>query len=98
MLNSIRKLLSPPVFEGNEEKTRIAGLLNFILLFIIVSTSLVLPLLIIFTESINRLPLLILTLSFIVVELIAFMLLRRGQVTLASTVFLLSLGIAILGS
>jgi GAF domain-containing protein len=98
MLNSIRKSLSPPVFEGNEEKTRIAGLLNFILLFIIVSTSLVLPLLITFTESINRLPLLILTLSFIVVELIAFMLLRRGQVTLASTVFLLSLGIAILGS
>jgi GAF domain-containing protein len=98
MLNSIRKFLSPPFFEGNEEKTRIAGLLNFILLFIIIATWLVSPLMIVSTEPINKLPLLILVLSFTLVELIAYVLMRRGQVNLASTIFLLSLGIAILGS
>ena len=98
MLNSIRKFLSTPIFEDDEEKTRIAGLLNSILLFIIIATALALPLLIVFTEPVNRLPLLILSFSFILVELIAFMLMRRGQVALASTIFLLSLGLGILGA
>jgi len=98
MLNSIRKFLSTPIFADDEEKTRIARLLNFILLFIIIATSLALPLLIVFTEPINRLPLLILSFSFILAELIALMVMRRGQVTLASTIFLLSLGIGILGA
>jgi GAF domain-containing protein len=31
-MNMLRRLLAPPVFEGDEEKTRIAGLLNTILL------------------------------------------------------------------
>lgn len=98
MLNSIRKFLSPPVFEGDEEKTRTAGLLNFILLFLIVASVLALPLLVAFTEPANRLPLLILTLSAVTVEIIAFVFTRRGQVTLASTLFLLTLGVSIFGS
>jgi GAF domain-containing protein len=98
MLNSIQKFLSSPVFEGHEEKTRIAGLLNLVLLFSIGATSLALPLLIVFTEPINRLPLIILVLSFILVELIAYVFMRRGQVNLASAIFLLSLGIAILSA
>jgi GAF domain-containing protein len=98
MLNSIRKFLSPPFFEGNEEKTRIAGLLNFVLLFIIIATCLASPLMIVSTEPINRLPLIILVLSFTLVELIAYGFMRRGQVNFASTIFLVSLGIAILSS
>ncbi len=34
MMNWIRQFLAPPVFEGDEDKTRVAGLLNIILLSI----------------------------------------------------------------
>lgn len=97
-MQSLRNLFVPPVFEGDEEKTRVAGLLNSILLFVIISTSLALPLLVGFTEPGNRLPLAILILVFVLVDLAAFLLMRRGLVTAASTLFLLSLGLAILGS
>jgi signal transduction histidine kinase len=40
MLTLIRRWVSPPVFEGDEEKTRIAALLNVILLVFIVAASL----------------------------------------------------------
>src|SRR4030095_303318 len=40
MLTVIRQWFSPPVFDGDEDKTRIAALLNMILWFFIVSASL----------------------------------------------------------
>lgn len=98
MLNSIRKLLSPPVFEGNQEKTRIAGQLNSILLFVTITSLIALPFLTSFTESSNRLPILFLVLSAVTVEIIAYLFMRRGQVTLASNLFLLTLGVSVLGS
>ena len=36
MIAWLRKILAPPVFEGDEEKTRVARLLNIILLFVMV--------------------------------------------------------------
>jgi len=40
MLHSLRQWLSPPVFEGDEDKTRIAALLNTILWICILAASL----------------------------------------------------------
>ncbi len=89
---------SPPVFENDEEKTRVAGLLNSILLFVIATTSLALPLLFAFSEPTDRQPLLILVVPFILINIAAWAMMRRGQVSSASYLFLLNLGLAIFGA
>jgi GAF domain-containing protein len=94
----LRNFFTPPVFERDEEKTRVAGLLNSILLFVIIAATLALPPLAAFTDPVNRLPFSALVLGFVLVNLVAFLLMRRGLVTAASSIFLLSLGLAILGS
>ncbi|MFN8405098.1 MAG: hypothetical protein U0V48_16340 [Anaerolineales bacterium] len=43
MRQILAKWFTPPVFDGNEEKTRIAGLLNSMLLFATIITLLALP-------------------------------------------------------
>jgi diguanylate cyclase (GGDEF)-like protein len=55
VLNSIRAWLAPPVFEGDEEKTRVASLLNTVLLFLY-ATPVVLAADMIFTPA-NARPL-----------------------------------------
>jgi len=98
MQNTLRKFLVPPSFPEDDEKTRIAGLLNSILLFVIIAVSFVLPILAAFTEPGNRLPLFILVLLFILINVAAYIFLRRGNVALASNIFLISLAIGIFGS
>lgn len=94
----ILQRLAPPVFEGDEEQTRVAGLLNSILWFVILSTAIVTPLLIGFTEPADVPALLILLLSFILVNAAALFIMRRGWVKAASYLFLFNLGLAIFGS
>jgi GAF domain-containing protein len=98
MRNRFRKYLTPPVFEDNDEKSRIAGLLNSILLFVIIATSLALPILALSTEQVNILPLLVLVVPFILINIAAYVLMRRGNVVLASNVFLINLSIGIFGA
>ena len=98
MLNKFRKYLVPPVFENDDEKTRIAGVLNSILLFVIIATSLALQILALSTDPINILPLLVLVLPFILINIGAYVLMRRGNLVLASNIFLLNLSIGIFGS
>lgn len=90
--------LAPPVFEGDDEKTRIAGLLNLILLLVIISTSIMLPVMAFTTETVNILPLFILVLPFIAINISAYLIMRRGNVLLASYIFLAATGIGIFGS
>jgi len=98
MLTKFRKFLVPPIFDGDDEKTRIAGLLNSILLFVIIATSSALPVLALSTDPVNVTPLLILVLPFILINIAAFLFVRRGKVFLASNIFLVNLGIGIFGS
>ncbi|NWG06161.1 MAG: GAF domain-containing protein [Chloroflexi bacterium] len=98
MLDTFRKLLEPPVIDGDEEQTRVAGLLNPILLIIIAATIAFLPAMILTTEAKNRLPLLILVIPFITVNTAAYIIMRRGRVLLASYLFLIIAGVGIYGS
>src|SRR5687768_8423488 len=98
MRNRFRKYLTPPVFEDNDEKSRIAGLLNSILLFVIIATALALPILALSTEQVNILPLFILVVPFILINIAAYVLVRRGNVVLASNIFLINLSIGIFGA
>lgn len=98
MLNNFRKFLAPPIFKGDDETTRIASLLNSILLFVIIATSAALPILALSTNPANRIPLLVVVLPFILINIAAYLFMRRGNVFLASNVFLANLGIGIFGS
>lgn len=98
MRAAIARWLAPPIFEGDEEKTRTAGLLNSILLFVIITTALALPLLFEFAEPADRLPLLILILPYILINTAALWIMHRGMVSAASYLFLFNLGLAIFGS
>ncbi|MCC6499041.1 MAG: GAF domain-containing protein [Anaerolineales bacterium] len=92
------KWFTPPVFEGDEERTRVAGLLNSILLFVIMVTAAALPFLLLFTEPADVPALLILLLPYILVNIVAWALMRRGSVAFASYLFLFNIGLAIFGS
>ncbi|NWG35547.1 MAG: GAF domain-containing protein [Chloroflexi bacterium] len=96
-MNTFKRFTPPPVFE-DEEKNRIAGLLNSILVFVIAITALVAPLLFAFTTPDNRLPLLILLIPFLLFQSAAYILLRRGYVAAAANIFLVVIGVAIFGS
>ncbi|MCC6298548.1 MAG: GAF domain-containing protein [Anaerolineales bacterium] len=93
-----RRWFAPPIFEADEEKTRIAGLLNSILLFIVVITALAIPFLLISAEPSDRIAVLILLVPFILIDVGALLLMRRGYVAAASSVFLFNLSLAIFGS
>lgn len=98
MRAAMTRWFAPPVFESNEEKTRIAGLLNSILLFIVFATILAIPFLLLSTEPGDRLALLVLLVPFILINVVAIVLMRRGYVSAASYMFLFNLGLAIFGS
>ncbi len=98
MRGTITKWFAPPVFESDEEKTRLAGLLNSILLFMAVATLLATPFLLASTDSGDRLTLSILLAPFLLINAGAFMFMRRGYVSAASYMFLFSLGVAIFGA
>src|SRR5690349_17287382 len=87
MLESLRRLLTPPVFE-NEEKTAAAQLLFWLLVlatviefFALIVVALIVP---------ERLPFLI---SVIVINGITFYILRHGQVNAVGVFFITALWI-----
>ena len=82
MIDRIRRLLAPPVFEGDEDKTRLAGLLNIILLSLMaiaLPTGVVLPLVSPRPDLGLGAPI-----AAILICLAGLYLLRRGYVKLAS--------------
>ena len=85
MWNNIKRLLSPPVFVGDEEKTRVAALLNAIL-WIFIAISIAAALLFLFLPNPElSLPLIG---AFILGNAGLQWLVRRGYVSVASWVFL----------
>lgn len=95
MLNKIRKLTKPPIFQ-DDEKTRISGILNSIFLFII-SIAILTTLFIVLASPANLLPLLSLIVPSIILLVGAYYLMRRGYVTVASTIFLIVISIVLFG-
>jgi GAF domain-containing protein len=95
MLNTFRKLTNPPIFE-HDEKTRVAGILNSIFLFIIPLASLA-TLFIIFASPTNFIPFLSLIGPSIILLTFAYYLMRRGYVSAASTIFLGVIGAVLFG-
>ncbi len=98
MQNKLRDFITPPIFPEDDEKTRVAGLLNSILFFLIIALSLALPILAGATEVGNRLPLFIVVFLLILANIAAYIFMRRGNVTLATYIFIIGLAIAIFGS
>ncbi len=94
MLKKMRQIFSAPTFE-DEEKNRVAGLLNSVLLFVIGGIFIVLPILAMSTTPENILPLLYVILPYLVTNIAAYVLMRRGAVKLASSIFIAINGIAI---
>ncbi|MEJ5309525.1 MAG: GAF domain-containing protein [Anaerolineae bacterium] len=86
MLENIKRLLSPPVFAGDEEKTRVAALLNAIL-WIFIFICIAAALFFLFLPN----PELSLPLAgvFLLVNAGLLWMMRRGRVSTASLLFLL---------
>src|SRR5215208_7994838 len=90
----LRRLLAPPVFEGDEEKTRIASLLNTIIL-----VQFFMPVILIanvFRIPNNRFIMLPIVAGFVVALLTMFYFMRRGyvhQVSIGVVVFLLMVAV-----
>jgi signal transduction histidine kinase/ActR/RegA family two-component response regulator len=86
MLTHIRKWLAPPVFEGDEDKTRTARILNkllvSIMLFLIFTGGILVPFV-----FIEKLPSFGLVLGMFGAMAVAHWQMRRGRVRLASTIW-----------
>jgi GAF domain-containing protein len=96
MWTRIREFLAPPVFAGDEDKTRVARLLNAILLFILaVLVAVTIPVLILPESSVEGLQFVGLT---AVLTVGAWILLRSGYLRLASGLFVAILGLLELGT
>jgi signal transduction histidine kinase len=80
----IRKALSAPVFPGDDEKTRIAGFLNTILLIVLIVVVLFAIPAFLITPTFKRI-FIEFTLILVVASILFFM--RRGRVRLASAIF-----------
>ena len=77
MLTRIRQWLAPPVFEGDEEKSRIVGLANTIILAIIFTVSIALLFAAVISRSFAVMG--VATISMLLPSVAAFFLLRRGH-------------------
>lgn len=86
MWNNIKRLLSPPVFAGDEEKSRIAALLNAILWIFIVICAVAAVLFLFLPNQGVSLPLVG---AFLLVNAGLLWLMRRGHVSLTSLLFLI---------
>jgi GAF domain-containing protein len=92
MLKRIKKLLAPPVFEGEEEKTRITRLLNGILWALIAMSVIIAPPIIIFNETASsRITSIALIGTTLLATLGLLWLMRSGLTQLASSLLLLIL-------
>lgn len=94
MLRQLRQILSAPRFE-DEEKNRVAGLLYLVLRFVIGGVLVALPILAFSTTAENVLPLVFVIAPYLVVNIVAYALMRNGRVQLASYIFIVINGIAI---
>jgi signal transduction histidine kinase len=80
----IRKYLSPPIFQGDEEKTRTASFLNTILLIVLLMVVVFASLTFFLTLNFGRV---IIELFLVLLSLSMLLLMRRGHVRLASVIF-----------
>jgi GAF domain-containing protein len=94
MLRQLRQNLSAPTFE-DEEKNRVAGLLYLVLRFVIGAMFVALPILAFSTGAENVLPLVFVIVPYLIVNIVAYSLMRSGRVQLASYIFIVINGIAI---
>lgn len=94
MLRQLRQILSAPTFE-DEEKNRVAGLLYLVLRFVIGAMFVALPILAFSTGAENVLPLVTVIVPYLIVNIVAYSLMRNGRVQLASYIFIVINGIAI---
>ncbi|MFN2110587.1 MAG: PAS domain S-box protein, partial [Anaerolineae bacterium] len=90
MLSHIRKIIAPPVFDNDAEKTRSAAVLNTLListmLLLLFTSSVVVPF--IFVEKVYNV---VFILPLLAVLLMVYRLMHRGRVQLASVVFVSAL-------
>ena len=94
MLKQLRQILSAPTFE-DEEKNRVAGLLYLVLRFVIGAMFVAVPILAFSTTAENVLPLVYVIVPYLIVNIVAYSLMRNGRVQLASYIFIVINGIAI---
>jgi GAF domain-containing protein len=94
MLKQLRQILSAPTFE-DEETNRVAGLLYLVLRFVIGGVIVAVPILVVSTTTENVLPLLYVIVPYLIVNLVAYFLMRNGRVQLASSIFIFVNGLAI---
>ena len=88
MLTRIRQFLAPPVFEGDEDKTHIAKILNVTLL---IALAIMLASLLFLLWANDILASLLVIGSFAFVILVSLVLMRRGRVQLAGMLFSVNL-------
>jgi GAF domain-containing protein len=86
MLSRARQLLRPPLFADDEEKTRIAGLLHAILVFVL-AVGLVFPVIVLVIDPQSLWFNLVAAAILVLGTVGLFFLLRRGRVRLASALF-----------
>ena len=84
MWTRVRKVLSPPVFPEDEEKTRAASFLNIILLIVLLIVVVFASLTFFLTHNLNRI---LIEIFLILVSLGVLVLMRRGYIRLASAIF-----------
>ncbi len=100
MWERIKKAFSPPVFEGDEEKTRNAGMLNAILIIVVFLLILFCVAALVTTPDLMRI---LIELSLGALAVVMLIILRRGHVRLAGYMFtfkiwaLVSLGTYVTG-
>ncbi|HXV44611.1 MAG TPA: PAS-domain containing protein, partial [Anaerolineae bacterium] len=85
MLTRFQHFLAPPVFD-DEEKTRVAGLLNIILLATIAANIAYNPILVVFLA--NPAPILVIDGVFLLLEIGLLVLMRRGYIQVTSILLL----------
>ena len=97
MMKRLRNFFAPPVFE-DEEQDRVARLLHPILLFLIVGMILGLPAIAASSTPENFLPIALLVVPSIILNSVAYAVLRFGRIRLASTILIANIGVAIFGA
>lgn len=80
----VKALVSPPVFEGDEDKTRTARLLNIVLWALLVVSLAVSPLIVLAEEPLTGL---VPVATLLLLDLVGLLLMRSGRVRVAGVVF-----------
>ena len=80
----LKRFLSPPIFENDEEKTRVAGLLNAVLLFLFGTIIFIGPISVLLSPAADRLIFAIQIFSGLPFLALFYLLMRRGNVQTAS--------------